>query len=283
MNATASSRRPGSTWAFTLIELLVVIAIIAILASMLLPALAKGKMKATGAACLNDQKQLSLAFHIYAGDHDDKMVPNAPGGGYWPGTIDATGVSFPLASIAGLAKDVALDYVQRGFAAGLLFPYAGNSVKIFNCPGDKRTRLPTGGGWGWDSYSKANGLNGGAWGTQSAFLRMVEMNQPSDTLAFLEESDPRGYNLGTWVMNCQPDPLGWVDPFAVYHADASSLGFADGHAEMHRWKDSGVIAAATASGNGIGSFFWSLGPNGTNNADFVWMHEHYRHRGWLPQ
>lgn len=111
---------------------------------------------------------------------------------------------------------------------------------------------------------------------------MVEVSQPVDSLVFLEESDPRGYNWGTWVMNVLQDTPGWVDPFAVYHGAASSLGFADGHAEMRRWQDAGVLAAATASGRGSPSFSWSLGPSGLNNEDFRWMHEHYRHRGYTP-
>jgi type II secretory pathway pseudopilin PulG len=264
-----------------LIELLVVIAIIAILAAMLLPALSRAKLKATGAICVSNQRQLLMEMLMYANDNQDWIVPSSfnfngtvvaeIGGGYWGG---------PTPPISGGVRSLsdALSRIATGISESPLAQY-GLSVGSIHCPGDTRKLLPFGKGWAWDSYSKADPYNGGAWnGPGSAFTKLSKVPMPSDSFIFVEESDPRGFNESTWVFNQKPP--GWVDVFAVFHGNWSTFGYIDGHSAGHKWTDPATIAAAQASARGITSIFWSGG--NSSNPDFVWVYNGYRTANWQP-
>jgi prepilin-type N-terminal cleavage/methylation domain-containing protein/prepilin-type processing-associated H-X9-DG protein len=268
---------------FTLIELLVVVAIIAILAGLLLPALARAKLKGTFAVCASNEKQLLLGYQMYFQDNNDNLLPTYKGGdgvrdlyagGFWIGPEPDWGGS-------AVTETEAMRRVVAGMSNSPLYKYDYcRAIGAYHCPGDLRTkRLKPARGWAYDSYSKSDGIAGNMWGGVRAYLKSSEVEQPSMAFVFIEESDPRNFNEGTWVLNPMPSP-GWVDGFAIFHGIVTTFGFFDGHVETHKWRDGATIKAAIEFAKGIQSFYWSGGTK--NNPDFVWVYDRFLHAGWQP-
>lgn len=263
-----TNRFPSRQAGFTLIELLVVIAIIAILAALLLPSLGKSKELATGTRCQNNQKQLGLAFYLYADDNADHIVGMSTyreGRDFWTGPK-------PVPGFQGSARARALAETQEGLKRGKLFKYA-SAVEVWHCPGDRRFKLPPGRGFAYDRYGGAGGLDGED--EPISVKKYSQIVYPTRAFVFAEEADDRGWNLGSWIIDPDPKNLSWIDAVAIWHNRKSTLGFADGHALTRRWLGETILKASEVK-PGVAKF-GAVAKSPQDKQDIWYMKYNYAH------
>ncbi len=240
---------------FTLIELLVVIAIIAILASMLLPALSKAKTKAQGIGCLNNTKQITLAWHLYTGDNDDRVANNY-------GVTETIEAIDPPSRLDNWVNNV-MTWGAGGstgdrsntnnlwVATGVLGKYTAAAIAAYKCPADTFLS-PVQRNAGWIQRNRSLAMNsvfgrfrsitlndptalGRNWGFQDyrQYLKLAQVPKPGRTWLVVDEH-PDSINDGYFINN--PDAGNWQDIPASYHNGACGFSFVDGHSEIKKWQ-----------------------------------------------
>jgi prepilin-type processing-associated H-X9-DG protein len=264
----------------------VVISVIAILASLILPALARAKARAQGSFCLNNTKQLTIAWIVYADEHNGVLAYNlarssriniaAPAAGSGPQMSDNW-----VNNVLNWETNDSDNTNWSTVVASGLGPYTGSASALYRCPSDN-VLSDSQRNAGWTSRVRSYSMNAmvgdAGFFTQGGFnvnnpeytqfFKAFSIPQPADIFVFLDEhpdSIDDGYFLDSYT---DGKPPMWTDLPASYHDGAGNFSFADGHAEHHRWRNASTKQPSRAYGiagglpmpitGGAQDFWWVL-------------------------
>jgi prepilin-type processing-associated H-X9-DG protein len=179
-----------------------------------------------------------------------------------------------------------MEHVERGIRAGALFPYL-NRVKLCHCPGDKRWPRQAPSSDVYQSYSISDPMNGKFENNRYAYKKILDIKMPGSKYVFVEEAArTAAFNIGSWWFgykwsNGRIEDSACIDPVALRHGNKNTLAFADGHAEIHKWKEPTTIRARRKYLDGqafslrAGSGLPEVYAHTHSNKDVMWLAQHY--------
>ena len=286
MHDSGNTRRARVAWpwarpcGFTLVELLVVIAIIAILAALLLPALGNGKLKAQGLQCMCNHRQLCLAWRMYSDDNRDVLLyasenpwdSSSYAAAWVTGTLD-----FDPANASNWDPN-------QNITKSPMWPYCANNLAIWKCPADLSSvtvngvMMPRVRSMSMNLFLGAWGGTDGGWGSIFSAYHIYRRQSdlfdpgPSQVFVFLDmrsDSIDMG-NFGTDMAGWpnQSGQYGFYDLPGYYHHLACGFSFADGHSEIHRWRDGRTMPPLVDGGNISDQF------GAPDDPDAAWLQDH---------
>jgi prepilin-type N-terminal cleavage/methylation domain-containing protein/prepilin-type processing-associated H-X9-DG protein len=257
--------------AFTLIELLVVIAIIAILAAILLPVLNAARLRAQTAYCMNNDRQIGIAWVMYINDNQDRLPTNsdkkagAGAQGYSNWICPTEAGSMPTLDWGANANDfnptlLTMDQLIMGsHSISLMGPYVSKQIKIFVCPSDNylspaQRGSPLLAQYGMSSRIRTCAMNGamgdgakyfqGVWAAYYDVVKMSNMHWPGPAECWVvtDEHPDANDDCSLYVnpADTNPNNTGYDGEFTELpgslHGRGAGMAFADGHSEVHVWK-----------------------------------------------
>jgi len=276
INPPLYPKQSGARSGFTLVEALVVAAVIVILAALLLPAISNAKGRGYAVVCLNNQRQLALAWHLYAEDREGYLAYN-----YGVGDTLATVASGRYLNWANNVMSWLVEPSNTNtfdLAQGGLGPYLGGVVGPFRCPSD-RVLSPEQKAAGWRERARSYSMNammgyaGGfiKFGTNvnnhkhKQFMRMGDIPDPSGIFVLIDEH-PNSVNDGYFLNKPDTDPKFWYDLPASHHNRGANLSFADMHIEYRKWISANTVQPAVAR-----AFLLPVPVNAGDPRDYDWL------------